>query len=112
MAVGLFLLSMLAAGEARAQDVLWYYGHGGLSPSTSSSLEGALSTAGSTGMTKSSTWPGSSITSYKLVFLSVNTSTFSSTEITDIQTYLDTGNVLVIIGEAYAYSTTSVSTLN
>lgn len=99
------------SGLAAAGDVLWYTGHSSPISTSHSTFDSAMTGVGSTGVDGSSSWP-SSLSGYKVIVLAVSSSSFSSAEVTDVQTFLSNGGILVLMGESTGYNSSHVSVFN
>ena len=107
MSVFLALTSLASAG-----DVLWYVGNSSpISSGGHSGFDTSMSTAGSTGVDSSSSWPAS-FSGYKVVVLAVSSTNFSTTETSDLSTFLGGGGILVLMGESTGYNSAHVSVFN
>ena len=105
----LLLLSLMLPAQA-AEDVLWYYGNGGYSRATLTTLEDTLISQGSEGVATSSTWP-SALSDYVIIFLVAPDEAFTSTQVSDLQSFVSGGGILVLVGDTKDVSADLASTL-
>jgi len=84
--------SALAASTA----VLWYTGNNGYTSGTTTSLEAAITAQGGT-FSSTSTMPDS-LSDYRVVFLVSPARLFAPSVITELQSYVDGGGTLVMLG--------------
>ncbi|HNC96572.1 MAG TPA: putative metal-binding motif-containing protein, partial [Myxococcota bacterium] len=107
--LALFVLPLQA--RALGTDVYWYEGNSGQNATVNPMVSQAMLTAGATTFTESVLWP-SSFSSYRVVFLSITRTAYTTAQIADLSLFVDGGGVLVLIGEATPYDSTHAVTYN
>lgn len=108
------LLALFALPQpawALGTDVYWYEGNGGQNATVNPMVSQAMLTAGASAFTESVLWP-SSFSSYRVVFLSITRTAYTSAQIADLSLFLDGGGVVVLIGDATPYDSTHAVTYN
>ena len=96
---------------ASAGDVLWYTGHSSPIGTAHTDFDAAMTGAGSSGVDAATTWP-SSLSGYKVIVLAVSSTSFSSSETSDLDSFVTAGGILVLMGEATGYNSSHVSVFN
>jgi len=107
---GMLWLSPGSAAHAGTQ-VLWYWGNGGLGDRNTTVLCSEMTAAGATSCGVGDVWP-TRLSDYRVIFLALSTTTFSASQISDIQAYLTSGGVVVLVGESYSFRSGNPAVFN
>lgn len=102
LAVGLAAEPAWAAGDR----ALIYTGNEGewVTADNTPGLASSLSEAGAAGVDYSDTWPGASLKdTYRIIFISTPTRTFSDAQVSDLLELIDAGGLIVLVGENPRY---------
>jgi hypothetical protein len=104
---------MLLASPAWAvgDAVLWYEGNGGYGTSMASVVSSALYGAGASSISDTTTWP-SSLDTYRVLFLVLSTTSYTSAQLAQIDAFVDSGGIVVFLADNSGYSSVPGTVFN